>query len=86
MVARLNKNSKNPATFGYNFDNKKSDWVRIGFHNLSKEQMKHLHKAESELLKAGVSFDTGYDFGEKRRDWEFDWSLTGARVKIKKKN
>ena len=71
--------------FGENWNKEKSDWVRIAFYGLTKEQMKHLHKAESELSKAGVSFDTGYDFGEKRRDWEFDWSLKGARVTIKKR-
>ena len=71
------------AKFGSNNDNEKSDWVRIIFYDLSKEQMEHLHKAEKELLKAGVSFDTGYSFIEKERDWEFDWSLKGAKVKIK---
>ena len=63
---------------------KKTNYVRIEFYNLSEEQMKHLHNAESQLLDAGVSFDTGYDFEEKRRDWEFDFSLKGARVKIEK--
>ena len=71
--------------FGYNWEGEKSDWVRIFFTGLTKEQMEHLHKAEKELSKAGITFDTGYDFGEKRRDWEFDWSLKGARVKVKEK-
>ena len=71
--------------FGENWKKEKSDWVRIFFTDLTEEQMKHLHKAERELGRAGVSFDTGYDFEEKRRDWEFDWSLRGARVKIKVK-
>jgi len=57
--------------------------VRIEFNNLSDEQMKHLFEAEKELSKAGVSFDTGYAFQEKRRDWEFDWSLKGATVRNK---
>jgi len=69
--------------FGYNANNKKSDWVRIEFYDLSEEQKKHLFKAEKELINAGVSFDTGFDFEEKRRDWEFDWSLEGAVVKIR---
>ena len=77
---------KSKYKFGENWNKEKSDWARIGFYNLTKEQMKHLHKAERELFKAGVSFDTGYDFGEKRRDWEFDWSLKGARVKVKTQN
>lgn len=62
---------------------KGNSWIQIQFHNLSKEQLEHLFKAESELLNAGVHFDTGYDFVDKRRDWEFDWSLRGATVKIK---
>ncbi len=70
--------------FGINRDGKKSDWVRIEFPNMSKKQMEHMFKAEKELLKAGVGFDTGFLFSEKRRDWEFDWSLKGAVVKIKK--
>ncbi len=70
--------------FGENLNKEKSDWVRIFFTGLTKEQMEHLHKAERELWKAGVSFDTGYDFEEKRRDWEWDWSLKGAQVKVKK--
>lgn len=57
--------------------------ARIEFYNFNEQQMKHLHKAESELSKAGVSFDTGYDFKEKRRDWEFDWSLEGAKLRSK---
>ncbi|KKL46180.1 hypothetical protein LCGC14_2348140 [marine sediment metagenome] len=54
--------------------------VKIEFNDLSPEQLKHLFKAESELGKAGVSFDTGYSFGPKIRVWEFDWSLGGADV------
>lgn len=57
--------------------------VRIKFTGLSDRQLKHLFKAENQLLKAGISFDTGYDFQEKCRDWEFDWSLEGATVEIK---
>ena len=58
--------------------------VRIEFPNLTEEQMTHLHKAERQLSKAGISFDTGYCFPAKRRDWEFDWSLKGANVVLKK--
>jgi len=46
--------------------------VRISFPNVSKEQMKHIHKAEKELRLANITFDTGFDFEENRRDWEFD--------------
>lgn len=59
--------------------------VRIEFPNLTDEQDKHLYKAQRQLLKAGVSFDTGYDVCEKKRVWEFDWSLKGANVVLKKK-
>jgi len=58
--------------------------VRIEFYNLTDEEMEHLHNAERELLKAGVSFDMGYEIEERRRDWEFDWSLKGAKVVLKK--
>ena len=47
---------------------------------LSMEQLKHVQKAMSELLKAGVSFDTGYDLVDHIRDWELDWSLEGAKL------
>ena len=56
--------------------------VLIRFPNLSDEQRKHLFRAEVELEKAGVTFDTGH--GGEGRDWEFDWSLTGAEVLFKK--
>jgi len=49
--------------------------VLIQFTNLSAEEMEHLHRAEEELRKAGITFDTG--FGQNTRDWEFDFSLRG---------
>lgn len=59
--------------------------VRIVFENPTKEQMKHLSKAQDELGKAGVTFDSGSGVDCENgkcvsRDWEFDWSLTGAKV------
>lgn len=45
-------------------------------------QLEALFQAEELLLKAGVTFDTGYGCGG--RDWEFDWSLKGAYVKLRK--
>lgn len=51
---------------------------------LSKEQLKHLQKARSELTKAGVIFDSGYDLRENILDWELDWSLEGAKLTDKK--
>ncbi len=60
--------------------------VAIKFPDLTQEKRKHLFKAERELSKAGIHFDTGY--GCKTRVWEFDWSLKGAEVNLKgsKKN
>lgn len=60
--------------------------IRIEFKDLTKKQMEHLHKAEDELGKAGVSFDTGFNFMTNTRDWEFDWSLKGAKVVAKIKS
>jgi len=57
--------------------------ARLVFPNPTKEQLKHIYRAEDELLKAGVSFDVGKSFDEEKvlsRDWELDWSLHGAEV------
>jgi len=57
--------------------------IRLVFDNPTEEQLKHIHNAESELAKAGVTFDTGSDVdGGKviNREWELDWSLKGARI------
>lgn len=51
---------------------------------LSEEQLKHIQKAERELLRAGVSFDTGYGLVNNIRDWELDWSLEGTKLTDKK--
>lgn len=56
--------------------------VLIRFPDLTDEQRHHLYKAASELNKAGVQFDTGV--GCAGNDWEFDWSLKGAKVFFKK--
>ena len=47
---------------------------------LSEEQLKHLQKARSELTKADVTFDSGYDLRENIFDWELDWSLENAEL------
>jgi hypothetical protein len=47
------------------------------------KQLQHILKAEEELCKAGIYFDTGSDLGEngvKFRDWELD-SIEGAELK-----
>lgn len=46
----------------------------------SDEQLENIFKAEKLLLKAGVSFDTGYLTEEKIREWSLDWSLEGAEL------
>ncbi len=60
--------------------------VSIRFPHPTKEQLKHLSNTQDELYKAGVYFDSGSAVGCKNnclsRDWEFDWSLTGAKVKF----
>ncbi len=50
----------------------------------SRGQLQHLFQAQTELSKAGVTFDTGSNIqsGEtSTRDWELDWSLKGATVR-----
>lgn len=56
--------------------------VLIQFPIRDKEQLGHLSKAQEELSKAGVTFDSGAGCG--KRDWEFDWSLKGAAVFFKR--
>ena len=52
--------------------------VLINF-KIPKEKIKHIFNARDELLKAGISFDTGgfNNNGTINYDWEFDWSLKG---------
>lgn len=67
-------------------NNSKECEVNIKFIGMSKEQMEHINKATIELSKAGINFDTGGCRGENGidYDWEFDWSLTGAKVYFRK--
>ena len=59
--------------------------AQLIFKNPTKEQLKHIYKAENELAEAGVIFDTGKSIGCEgevlTRDWELDWSLIGAEIK-----
>jgi len=59
--------------------------TRLIFKSPTPEQLRHIYRAEDELLKAGVTFDTGKTLdGEGHilsRDWELDWSLKGAEIK-----
>jgi len=48
----------------------------------SKKQMEHLFKAQSQLSKAGVTFDSGTKMTKPmQRHWELDWSLKGGKMK-----
>ena len=47
----------------------------------SSKQMKHLYDAQSQLQKAGVTFDTGTQVKPMERHWELDWSLEGGRMR-----
>lgn len=56
---------------------------KLIFEQLDKEQLEHIHNAEMELTKAGVTFDTGSDVANgiiTSRVWELDWSLEGATI------
>jgi len=63
---------------------KKECEVRMVFPPMDKKQIKHLHNAEIELSKIGVSFDTGHNIEDDGKigesDWELDWSLEGAKI------
>jgi len=58
--------------------------ARLVFEKPTEEQLEHIFKAEQELQKAGVTFDTGCMLDDDgtilNRDWELDWSLTGAKI------
>ncbi len=55
--------------------------------NVPKDKMKHIYAAIDELGKIGVHFDTGGCVccdDVCHYDWEFDWSLKGAKVFFKR--
>lgn len=50
----------------------------------SKKQLGHMFKAQSQLAKAGVTFDSGTSIRNERpteREWELDWSLKGGYMR-----
>lgn len=51
----------------------------------SKKQLKHLYRAQSQLSKAGVTFDSGTRLSPRQGHWELDWSLKGGSMKNPKK-
>ena len=47
------------------------------------KQLEHIRKAESQLSKAGVTFDTDSELRNGKilnRCWSLDWSLSGALI------
>ena len=63
-------------------NNRQECEVHIEFVGMSQKQMNHIRKATLELFEAGISFDTGGCKGKEGfdYDWEFDYSLEGAKV------
>ena len=58
---------------------KKDRQCEVNIHfSVPQDKREHIFKAEKELLKAGIHFDTGASMCSKdlERDWEFDWSLS----------
>ena len=51
------------------------------------KQIEHIHNAELELEKAGITFDSGHNLSKGKiteHDWELDWSLKGAKLVFKR--
>ena len=46
----------------------------------SQEKMRQINQIEELLKDAGVTFDTGTNACG--REWYFDWSIKGAKLKI----
>lgn len=67
----LKGNTKNKNLYGIT--------LRIPVKN--DDQWQHIQNAEDELAKAGVWFDTSYDLQCGIREWQMDWSLSGADLK-----
>lgn len=58
--------------------------ARLIFPNPTPDQLKHICKAELELIKAGVRFDVSSVVDNEEivaREWELDWSMEGATIK-----
>jgi hypothetical protein len=59
--------------------------VAITFGPLEKDRLCHVFRAQDQLHKAGIRFDTSMDVGLGQRDWELDWSLHGpAEVRFRR--
>lgn len=58
-------------------------WARLSFDVslMSEEDLEKLFEAQQILNEIGIHFDSGTGGG--RRDWELDWSLTGAIIEVR---
>ena len=55
--------------------------LRIDMRLMTPEQQEAVWQASALLRQAGLWFDTGFGCGQ--RDWELDWSLSGAFLAVK---
>lgn len=55
--------------------------LKIDMRLMTEEQKAHIWEASNHLKDAGLGFDTG--FGGGTRDWELDWSLSGAYLAVR---
>lgn len=55
--------------------------IKIPMHDKEPDTLRSILDAEETLRGLGIAFDAGLGGGF--RDWEFDWSLTGAVVRVK---
>ena len=52
-------------------------WRHVTIYPTNEEQFNHVMNLTSTLYNEhGISFDTGYCFGDGGRDWELDWSFS----------
>lgn len=55
--------------------------LQIDMTLMSEDNRRKVYQAEKLLSEVGITFDTSS--GEGNRDWELDWSLTGAFLKVR---
>ena len=78
LAAELYNPAENDSTFGL-----PNAWgvLRIDMTLMDEENRKKVYQAEILLREAGVNFDAGSGHGY--RDWELDWSLSGAYLQVR---
>ena len=57
--------------------------VLISF-NVKYKDLDKMFQIEKLMREMGIKFDTGFSIPDRRRDWEFDYSLKGAKVYFKR--